>query len=37
MLATEHARTAPNPAGWRVVVVVLRHFVAVRLAQPPRA
>jgi hypothetical protein len=37
MLATEHARAAPNPAGWRVAVVVLRYFVAVRLARTPRA
>jgi hypothetical protein len=31
MLATEHARAAPNLAGWRVAVAVLRYFVAVRL------
>jgi len=37
MLATEHARAARNPAGWRVAVVVLRYFVAVRLAQTPRS
>jgi hypothetical protein len=30
MLATEHARAAPNRAGWRLAVVVLRYFVAVR-------
>ena len=34
MLAAEHARAAPNPVGWRVAVVVLRYFVAVRLATP---
>ena len=33
MLATEHEGGALNPAGWRVAVVVLRYFVAVRLAQ----
>jgi hypothetical protein len=32
MLATEHGRAAPNLAGWRAAVVVLRYFVAVRLA-----
>jgi len=32
MFATEHARAAPKPSGWRVAVVVLRYFVAVRLA-----
>ncbi len=37
ILATEHARAAHNPAGWRVAVVVLRYFVAVHPAQTPRA
>jgi hypothetical protein len=37
MLATEHTRAAPNRAGWRVAVLVLRYFVAVRLAQPRHA
>ncbi len=32
MLVTEHAKAALNPAGWRVAAVVLRYFVAVRLA-----
>ena len=36
MLATEHARDASNPAGWRGAVVVLRYFVAVRQAYIPR-
>jgi hypothetical protein len=37
ILVAEHARAAPNPAEWRVAVVVLRYFVAVRLAKTPRA
>ena len=37
MSATEHARDASNPSGWRVAVVVLRYFVAVRQPQPPRS
>jgi hypothetical protein len=32
MLDAEHVRAASNPSGWRVAVVVLRYFVAVRLA-----
>jgi hypothetical protein len=36
MLVAEHGRAASDAATWWVAVVVLRHFDAVRLAQPSR-
>jgi hypothetical protein len=35
MVVAEHAMTVSKPAGWRVAVVVLRYFVAVRLLRHP--
>jgi hypothetical protein len=37
MFVTEHENAAPNPAGCRIAVVVLRYFAAVRLVETLRA